>query len=212
MLSILSQKVPRTNTASVNPIFYEDGRASQKFFDPSAKYMVSHTIPATTAQHGRSFSNPPLHFHVYQTELFHVVSGTARFSLDGKTYVRNSGETQFIPKGAFHCFENNSTTGEDLIVEFRLDKQDWEMEERFFRNFFGYLDDCRKSKQSPNPFQVFRFLHGGNVALAIPLPGSAWVRRQVSLAFMVVMGLVIGEWLFGYKASYEEYYDDRKAK
>jgi hypothetical protein len=58
------------------------------------------------------------------------------------------------PNGAYHCFENPSTTGEDLVVDFRLDKQDWEMEERFFRNFFrvfGRLSQSEtESKSFPN--------------------------------------------------------------
>jgi mannose-6-phosphate isomerase-like protein (cupin superfamily) len=212
MLSFLSQRTPRTNTASMNPIFYEDGRTSQHFFNPQAKYMVRDTIPATTPQHGRSFFNPPMHFHMYQTEEFQVVSGLARFFLEGKTYLRNAGEVQFIPKGAYHCFENASESAEDLVVDFRLDQQNWEMEERFFRNFFGYLDDCRKAKQSPSPFQMFRFLYGVNGPLAVPVPGPAWVGRLVSWVFMIVMGLLIGEWLLGYRGSYEEYYDVRKDK
>ena len=212
MLSFLPQKTPRTNTAAQNPIFYEDGRTSQKFYAPSAKYMVQDTIPATTPEHGRSFFNPPMHYHMYQTEEFHIVSGTARFFLDGKTYIKQAGEIQFIPKGAYHCFENASEDGVDLVIEFRLDKQNWEMEERFFRNFFQYLDDCRKAKQSPSPFQLFRFLYSVDGPLAIPVPGSAWLGRQVSWAVMVVMGKVVGEWLLGYQGSYEEYYAGAKGK
>jgi mannose-6-phosphate isomerase-like protein (cupin superfamily) len=210
MLSFIAQRTPRTRTASLNPIFYEDGRTSQQFFDPSAKYMVRNKTPGTTPQHGRSFFNPPMHFHMYQTEEFQVVSGTARFFLDGKTYIRKPGEIQFIPKGAYHCFENASTTGEYLVIDFRLDKQDWEMEERFFKNFFGYLDDCRKAKQNPSIFQMFAFLYSMNAPLAIPVPGPAWMGRQVSWLVMLVMGLVIGQWLLGYRPSYEEYYHDRK--
>lgn len=210
LFSFLAQKIPRTNSAAANPIFYEDGRTSQQFFSPSAKYMVRDTIPGTTEQYGRSFFNPPMHLHMYQTEEFQVVSGTARFFVEGKAYIRNAGEIQFIPKGAYHCFENASTTGEDLVVDFRLDEQDWEMEERFFRNFFQYLDDCRKAKQGPSPFQMFRFLHSVNGPLAIPMPGPAWVRRQVSWA--VMMGMHLAGCLLGYKASYGEYYADGKVK
>lgn len=153
-----------------------------------------------------------MHFHMYQTEEFQVVSGVARFFLDGKKFIRDAGEIQFIPKGAYHCFENASESGEDLVVDFRLDEQDRDMEERFFRNFFGYLEDCRKAKQNPSPFQIFRFLYSVNGPLAIPVPGPAWVGRQVSWAVMVGMGLVMGEWLLGYKSTYPEYYIGEKDK
>ena len=211
MLSFLAQRTPRTNTANLNPIPYEDGRSSQHFFNPQAKYMVCDTSPATTAEY-RSFFNPPMHFHKYQTEEFHVVSGTARFFLDGATHIRKPGDIQFIPMGSYHCYENASEDGEDLVIEFRLDEQKWEMEERFFRNFFGYLDDCRKAKQSPSLFQLMRFLYSVNAPLAIPVPGPAWVGRQVSWVVVLIMGLVVGEWLLGCKESYDEYYAGKKVK
>jgi hypothetical protein len=84
------------------------------------------------------------------------------------------------------------------------------MEEHFFRNFFGYLVDCRKTKQSPSPFQMFRFMYSVNAPPEIPVPGPAWVGRQASWA--VMMGMLLGGCLLGYKASYEEYYDDEKVK
>jgi mannose-6-phosphate isomerase-like protein (cupin superfamily) len=148
MLSLLAQRTPRTTTATLNPIPYEDGRTIQHFFSPSAKYMVRDTVPPTTALHGRSMFNPPMHFHMYQTEEFQVVAGKARFFLDGETHLRGAGEIQFIPKNAYHCFETASDGDEaqDLVIDFRLDEQDWAMEESFFRNFFGYLEDCRKAK------------------------------------------------------------------
>jgi mannose-6-phosphate isomerase-like protein (cupin superfamily) len=214
MLSFLRTTTPRTPTASQNPIFYEDGRASQHFHSPSEPYMVTDTIPATTLAHGRSFFNPPPHFHMYQTEEFHVVSGTARFFLNGSSHDYNAGEIIHIPIGAYHCFENASTTGEDLVIEFRLDVQDWVMEERFFRNFFGYLDDVRKAGQQPSIHQLFRFLYSVNGPLAVPVPSakSNWISRLVSWLVMVVAGVLIGEWMLGYKGTYPEYYIGDKEK
>ena len=123
MFSFLAQHPPRTNTASLNPITYENGRSSQLFLDPSAKYMVRHTIFATSTQTGRSFFNPPIHFHIYQIEEFQVVSGIARFTLEGKKILRNVGKIQIIPKGKYHCFKNASDDGEDLVIDLRLDQQ-----------------------------------------------------------------------------------------
>ncbi len=151
---------------------------------------------------------------MYQSEEFRVVSGMARFSLDGTSHIRSKGEIIHIPIGAYHCFENASEEGEDLVIDFRLDQQDWQMEESFFRNFFGYLDDLRKAGQQPDIFQVFRFLYSVNGPLAVPVFGakSTWVSRQVSKLIMIVAGVMIGEWLLGYKGSYPEYYADGKHK
>ena len=208
MLSILRTNTPRTKSALLNPVYYEDGRSSQHFHSPSHQYMVTDTSPADSVEHGRSMFNPPKHFHMYQTEEFSIVSGVARFFLDDETHIRQKGDIQRIPAGAFHCYENASETGEDLVVSFRLDEQRFAMEERFFRNFFGYLDDVRKAGQQPSIFQLFRFLYSMDAPLAVPVLGvkSHWVSRQVSWLIMIVAGVVIGEWLLGYQVTYPEYY------
>jgi hypothetical protein len=69
-------------------------------------------------------------------------------------------------------------------------------------------------RHNPSPFQIFRFLHSANAPLAIGVPGPAWLARWVSWAVMIGMGVVVGEWVLGYKGSYEEYYigEERKGK
>lgn len=211
MLSILRQNTPRTNAAHINPIRYEGGRAQQHFHDSSSQYMVTDIMPPTTSEHGRSFFNPPLHFHMYQTELFEVDSGVGRWYLDGETILARKGEKIHIPMSAFHRFENASETGEDLVVSFRLDKQDFIAEERFFRNFFGYVDDCFKAGHSPSFLQLCLFLYTIDAPVVLPGLGekSTWFGRQVSWAAMVLFGPIVGQGLLGYKQSYPEYYQER---
>ena len=158
--------------------------------------------------------NPPLHIHLKQVETFHVDSGIGRWILDGEEHIRRPGEDIVIPIGAFHRYENASVDGEDLAVSFRLDKQDWAMEERFFRNFFGYLDDVRKAGQEPSLFQLMRILYSVDGPLAVTLFGqkSTWLGLQLSWLLMFVTGVVIGEWLLGYQATYKEYYDPVASK
>jgi hypothetical protein len=130
--------------------------------------------------------------------------------------MRGKGEVVQVPTGAFHSYENASETGEDLVVSLRLNEQTWVTEERFFRNFFGYLDDVRKAGQQPSIFQIFRFLHSINAPLAVPVLGakSHWVSRQVSWFILFVAGVVVGKWLLGYQDTYPEYYagDEDKNK
>lgn len=211
MLSFLRQNTPRTNTAHLNPIKYEGGRAQQHFHDTASQYMVTDIMPATTSKHGRSFFNPPLHFHAHQTEDFEVVSGIGRWYLDGRTVLAEKAGKVHIPQGVFHRFENASETGEDLVVSFRLDEQDFMAEERFFRNFFGYIDDCFKTGKSPSFLQLCLFLY--TIRTPVVLPGlgqkSTWLGRQLSWAAMLLFGVVIGQGLLGYKSSYPEYYRER---
>lgn len=214
MLSILRQHTPRTTNAHLNPIKYDGGRASQHFHTAADRYMVTDVMPATTAEHGRSFFNPPLHFHMYQTEDFEIISGVARYYLDGTKIMTKAGDKIHIPMAAFHRFENASEDGEDLVVTFRLDKQNFEMEERFFRNFFGYIDDTVKANQAPSFFQLCLFLHTFHAPVVVPGLGerSNFLARQISWFVMVFAGVLVGEWLLGYKRSYPEYYLDTKLK
>lgn len=212
MLSFLRANTPRTATAHLNPVTYESGRASQHFHTPSATYMMTDVLPATTATNGRSFMNPPLHYHAYQTEDFEVVAGTGRWFLDGTAKTLNKGDRIHVPSGAFHRFENASNDGEDLVVSFRLDEQNFATEEKFFRNFFGYIDDCQKAGRQPSIFQIERFLW--EIRCPIVLPGlgerSTLIARMISWSFMVLAGIIVGEWLLGYKGTYSEYYWDEK--
>ena len=209
MLSFLRCDVPkRTTTAHLNPITYESGRSKQLFHRHTARYMMTHSIPPSTpSSEGkpafRSMFNPPLHFHMYQREEFHVQSGHARFYISGATHSRHADESIFIPVEAYHRFENASPS-EDLIVDIALDPRDAVMEERFFRNFFAYLGDCKNMGRGPSIFQLLLFLYTVDGPLAVPIPGR--LGRGVSWFVMFVAGVVVGEWLLGYRRSYREYY------
>lgn len=128
MLSILRSDVPRrTITAHQNPLVFEGHRGSkQVFHSPSNRYMMTHTMPPITPGSPPNLA-PPMHFHMYQKEEFHVITGRARFHLEGQTHERKDDEIFIIPVGAYHRFENASRT-EDLVIQVRLDEQNWMME------------------------------------------------------------------------------------
>ncbi len=54
---------------------------------------------------------PPLHAHLNEDEIFHVLEGAMHFSLEGAERVARPGETIFIPKGARHGFRVISPAG-----------------------------------------------------------------------------------------------------
>lgn len=140
------------------------------------------------------------------------------FGLDSKPSAMLSSSsdrsTATLGPNRYHRFENASST-EDLRIDIQLDPEDYDNEERFFRNFFGYLDDCKRSKVEPSVFQLFVFLHSADTPLAVPMPfGLEGVGIWVSWVLMVVVAFV-GRWLLGYEACYEEYYageEGRKGK
>jgi len=217
MLSFLRGADPaRTDSAAHNPIVFEDGRSRVHFHSPNSSFMMTHTIPPTTTEHGASILQPPFHYHIHQTERFRVRSGTAIFwkGIDSDPWVTLSSETGTPSTGEvaarrYHRFENGSQT-ENLVLDVQLDPEDNEAEQRFFRNFFGYLDDCNKSNAAPSIFQLMVFLHQADTPLALPLPNE-WLGLWVSRALLIVVAFW-GRWILGYKSTYPEYYQEKKIK
>lgn len=59
----------------------------------------------------------PQHFH-REDELFHVLEGTLRFLLDGKTVDAPAGTTVVVPAGAHHAWRNRSDRPVRMLVIF----------------------------------------------------------------------------------------------
>ena len=51
-------------------------------------------------------SGPPLHSHVAQIEIFHVIKGRHKFVVNDKETVALPGDCLLIPGGAAHSFKN----------------------------------------------------------------------------------------------------------
>ncbi|PYH49285.1 uncharacterized protein BP01DRAFT_362240 [Aspergillus saccharolyticus JOP 1030-1] len=175
---------PRTNRASQNPIVYENGRSSVSFYASHEHYVFRNTLPPRDSD--ISIMEPPFHYHIHQTETFRVVKGTMNLykGLDPEPWKQltattaATGEenqqeqkqpTATVPPKTYHRLQNASST-EELIFDVRLDPVNYAVEERFFRNFFGYLDDCKIAKQAPSFFQLMVFLYHADTPLALPLP------------------------------------------
>lgn len=60
------------------------------------------------APHGDS---PPLHVHETEDEVFHVLEGRVRFSVDGKSVELTAGRTLMAPKGLPHSYVVESPEG-----------------------------------------------------------------------------------------------------
>jgi hypothetical protein len=147
---------------------------------------------------------------MYQREEFHVQRGHARFHISVVTHSRHADESIFIPVRAYLRLENASPS-EDLIIDIALDVRDAVMEERIFRNFLAYLGDCESLGHGPSIFQLLLFLYTvDGPPLAVQIPGR--LGRGVSWFVMFVAGVVVGEWLLGYRREYREYYAEENGK
>ena len=63
-----------------------------------------------------------------------------------------------------------------------------QMEERFFLNVFGYLEDCRAQGIAPGLFLLELCLHTVHGLLVIPIRGPDFVKARISLIVMLVLG------------------------
>ncbi|RAH72475.1 uncharacterized protein BO66DRAFT_344527 [Aspergillus aculeatinus CBS 121060] len=221
MLSFLrAQPPPRINRASQNPIVYENGRSSVSFYASHEDYVFRTTLPPR--DNDISIMEPPFHYHIHQTETFRVVMGSMNLykGVDPKPWKQltatttttnddagNHQPTATIPPKTYHRLQNASAT-EELVFDVRLSPVDYEVEERFFRNFFGYLDDCKIAQQAPSLFQLMVFLHAADIPLALPLPWHG-LGVIVSRVFTIVVA-AWGRWMLGYQVSYPEYYQGKK--
>ncbi|KAK0663219.1 hypothetical protein DIS24_g1403 [Lasiodiplodia hormozganensis] len=211
MLSFLTSHVPRSNTASHNPVVLSSpaagaGPVTMHFYAPSAARRVMRlSLPA-----GPGLALPPPHWHRYQTETFDVVKGRLLAFCDaipsGKSVV-HAGQGVTIPNGAIHRFENaadpkgEEDAEKELVFDLSMDPKKAEGDEIFFRHFYGYLDDCGRNGRAPNFFQLMLFLWEADTILVLP-----FVPRFVSIGFVWFTGKVIGRWVLGLNHLYPEYY------
>ena len=203
---------PRTKTATQEILSFEDGRAKLQFNPPESEFRMTHTVPPTTTTHGVSLAQPPLHYHLHQEETFRVKSGSALLFLgtNKKPFatIDVNNPNAFIPAGRYHRFENASQTV-DLVIEEKKSPADDGVDQRFFRNTFGYLDDCKKAKVEPSVFQLIVFAHAADTPLALPAPfGIEVLGFWISRVFTIVMAFAGRQ--MGYQQSYPEYFQDKK--
>lgn len=212
MLSFLVNHVPRTNTASQNPVVLSSPAAGSSpvtmhFYAPTAARRVMRLgLPA-----GPGLALPPPHWHRYQTETFDVIRGRMLAvceAIPSGRAVISQGQSVTIPSGAIHRFKNAAEpkSDDELVVDLSMDPKKALGDEIFFRHFYGYLDDCGKHGRSPNFFQLMLFLWEADTILVLPV-----VPRFVSVAFVWFTGKVVGNWVLGLNHLYPEYYREGAA-
>jgi mannose-6-phosphate isomerase-like protein (cupin superfamily) len=175
---------------------------------------------------------PPFHAHPNQEEIFLVTSGTALFHLNRKQIPVSAGNEITIPRREYHKFSNASST-ETLTLEGWYNPAEPAREERFFRNLYGYLNDatrggvgatmlgnasiaqialfaweadmplCEPSKLRCTELCLYMLII---LVVALRIPK----RMEIPIAYALTwfLGVFVGKWMFGYKASYEEYYHE----
>ncbi len=62
---------------------------------------------------------PPLHFHLYQDEIFHILDGEFLFQVGDETFNLKAGDTLFAPRQVPHAFVNTSDTLGSMVTIFQ---------------------------------------------------------------------------------------------
>ncbi|KAI5475277.1 zinc finger, C2H2-type domain containing protein [Pseudohyphozyma bogoriensis] len=171
----LSPRPPRTVTKDATPFVFCGGGCSAEWDEPGNTMTVVHYVSHPSCQGGRkALCAPPPHIHLTQSEIFTVHSGIMGADMGGQ-YVElrpEDGEYDAVPRVA-HSFWP-VVEGGDFRVSVRPEPGTGELgagfDEKFFRNFQSYLDDCAKHKVSPSLPQLVLLLWSGGVVLALPLP------------------------------------------
>ncbi|KAH8924714.1 hypothetical protein BT69DRAFT_55366 [Atractiella rhizophila] len=189
----------RSTTAHSSKLTVFGGSRSVEWFKEGNYTVLRETIKCS-AWGEKDKHNPPYHLHKFQHETFRIVRGTAGFKLNGQKMTKTEQDGEIvIPAMARHTFWNDSPE-EDMVVDIWVDPEENGFDERFLRNLYSYFQDCEQSIVQPSLFQVLLFLHSADVLLADP---PLWIAKGMN----VVVGVLIGEWLLGYRRTYPEYYD-----
>ncbi|KAJ7575811.1 hypothetical protein C8J56DRAFT_974663 [Mycena floridula] len=139
----------------------------------------------------------PYHWHIYQTETFHVQSGVLCYDLDGKEGKLTAGEKCTILPHQYHTFWSDPDAGVDLDVHITVSGgPNSGFDDTFIHNFYGYLSSVTMQGLKPNLFQMLAFLDHADVVLVdFPL----WSGRLAN----VFLGRWIGRGLGGYDVEYK---------
>jgi quercetin dioxygenase-like cupin family protein len=95
-----------TTSAPINKLWFLNSFVAIRVSNSEGKDGISvldHRVP-----HGDS---PPMHLHRTEDEVFHVLEGEFRVSLDGKESQARTGDIFLAPKGIPHTYRAESLQG-----------------------------------------------------------------------------------------------------
>ena len=209
----MAKNFKRSSTAHLDELSFQDGARVTRW-PPLPNNSTVHVIEKIDPSYarGKPISEnpiiPPYHWHWYQDEFFTPLKGSFIFTLEGQDIKRSATDGKGvirIPARARHTFRADPDQDEQVEIEWTTnDEGNVGITEQFFRNLYGYLDDCDKAKCPPSLPQLLMFLDAAEVSLA--LPGPTFLSHPASWLLGVIGGRWLG-WALGYKSTYREYYN-----
>lgn len=166
----------------------------------TSRQLFDHKSPFTNSR--SSIATPPYHWHIYQTEIFEVVSGLMHYYLDGKEGLLKPGEKVVIRPGLPHTFWCDGKDGIDLEVLITVKGgPNPGFDGTFVRNWYGTLHSLALQDKPVPLFLALAHMYDADVILQdFPL-NSGKLANWIG-------GLVIGKYLAGYQTQHPEYEKD----
>ncbi|KAF9771642.1 hypothetical protein IL306_010698 [Fusarium sp. DS 682] len=108
-----------------------------------------------------------------------------------------------LTQGYSHRFWAEAPVQEDLVFKVWAEPQNLDrgFDERFLRNYLGYLKDCEDQHIQPSTFQL-ALLGWSSDTLLSP---SWWVPLWMLKLFHFIFAQLVARLLLGYQAAYPEY-------
>jgi mannose-6-phosphate isomerase-like protein (cupin superfamily) len=93
----------KTEYARIAAYVTRDGSEIRELMHPAAQAVRNQSLAEAVVGPGQTTR---LHRHRRSEELYHIVAGTGRMTLDAETFAVNPGDTVCIPPGTPHCIAN----------------------------------------------------------------------------------------------------------
>ena len=114
----------RTLTPTTPGLFHRSAGTGRSYWGPGDLY----TFLVTGEESGGAYfameamvppgGGPPPHIHRREDETFYVLSGSCTFRLGDQRITAGPGDFVNVPRGAVHCFKNESAGMTRLILTF----------------------------------------------------------------------------------------------
>ncbi|KAH8811277.1 hypothetical protein F5884DRAFT_269711 [Xylogone sp. PMI_703] len=212
----MSLKIKRSQTAHEETLITHDGAGSSTWLLPEEGYSV---LERRFIRNAAEWKNvpidknplvPPYHWHWYQTEYFNIKKGRFVFLVEGQEFVYDETSPKIsVPPTARHRYWADPSYDGECEVHISASPARG-LDEKFYRNLYSYLNDCERQKVKPSLPQLLLFCDSAEFSIAFP--GPALLMRWLSWMFGVVVGRWYGGLWLGLKTSYDEYFDENRAK
>ncbi|GAA4319936.1 hypothetical protein GCM10023149_18930 [Mucilaginibacter gynuensis] len=174
-----------------NPVTGQHIKFIQTYNDTQGKLLEMEST-----YHARS-TEPPEHYHPYQSEDFEVLEGELRVRIDGEIRTLKPGDTLHIPPNKVHAMWNDNSTKAVINWQVRPAMQT----EYLFETTWGLAADGKvNDKGMPNILQLALTVNKFSDVFRLIKP--PYLVQKIGFGVLTPFA-----YLLGYKPTYKKYID-----